>query len=221
MFLHCGVKAESLDREQRVIHGADGKVDEPYDVLVLATGSRPYVPPLPGTQQQGVFVFRTLDDCAAISAYAQKCARAVVLGGGLLGLEAARGLLSHGLEVTVVESAPHLMVQQLDARQPDATRASALPVPVNLGSEVVGRDAPELTGDSRVAGLQFSQRPFKEVGDVAAAAGQATAATVVSQKARMAGRRGRGLPLDYPGRCCFGRPPHAAPAVKSNANAAS
>ena len=68
-----------------------------------------------GTEQQGVFVFRTLDDCATIGAYAQDCDRAVVIGGGLLGLEAARGLLSHGLEVTVVEVAPHLMVQQLDA----------------------------------------------------------------------------------------------------------
>ena len=57
VFLHRGVKAESLDRGQRVIRGADGKVEEPYDVLVMATGSRPFVPPLPGIQQQGVFVF--------------------------------------------------------------------------------------------------------------------------------------------------------------------
>src|SRR5208283_3312558 len=94
--------------------GGAGKVAEPYDALVLATGSRPFVPPIEGTRQQGVFVFRTLDDCATIGAYAQECDRAVVIGGGLLGLEAARGLLSHGLEVTVVEMAPHLMVQQLD-----------------------------------------------------------------------------------------------------------
>src|SRR5205807_3615781 len=63
---------------------------------------------------RGVFVFRTLEDCQTIGAYAQECDRAVVIGGGLLGLEAARGLLSHGLQVTVVEVAPHLMIQQLD-----------------------------------------------------------------------------------------------------------
>jgi nitrite reductase (NADH) large subunit len=114
ILVHSGVKAEAIDRKRQVVVGAGGKVEEPYDVLVLATGSRPFVPPLEGTKQEGVFVFRTIDDCATISAYAQDCDRAVVLGGGLLGLEAARGLLSHGLEVTVVEVAPHLMVQQLD-----------------------------------------------------------------------------------------------------------
>lgn len=113
--VHAGVRVESIDRSQNVVVGGGGKVAEPYDVLVLATGSRPFVPPIDGTRQQGVFVFRTLDDCAAISTYAQDCDRAVVLGGGLLGLEAARGLLSHGLEVTVIEVGPHLMVQQLDA----------------------------------------------------------------------------------------------------------
>ena len=114
VFVHSGVKAERIDRESRVVIGAGGKVAEPFDLLVLATGSRPFVPPIEGTHQQGVFVFRTLDDCAMIGAYAEDCDRAVILGGGLLGLEAARGLLSHGLEVTVVEVAPHLMIQQLD-----------------------------------------------------------------------------------------------------------
>jgi nitrite reductase (NADH) large subunit len=112
--VHAGVKVEAIDRERRVVIGGGGKVAEPYDALVLATGSRPFVPPLEGSNQRGVFVFRTLQDCEAIAAYAQDCDRAVVIGGGLLGLEAARGLLSHGLEVTVVEVAPHLMIQQLD-----------------------------------------------------------------------------------------------------------
>src|SRR5262249_2768437 len=87
---------------------------EPYDYLILATGSRPFVPPMEGTRQEGVFVFRTLEDCQSIAGYAQGCDRVAVIGGGLLGLEAARGLLSHGLEVTIVEVAPHLMIQQLD-----------------------------------------------------------------------------------------------------------
>src|SRR5262245_25520382 len=114
VFVHSGVKADTIDRESRVVAGAGGKVVEPYDLLVLATGSRPFVPPMEGTSKRGVFVFRTLDDCETIGAYAQECDRAVVIGGGLLGLEAARGLLSHGVEVTIVEVAPHLMVQQLD-----------------------------------------------------------------------------------------------------------
>jgi nitrite reductase (NADH) large subunit len=114
VFVHAGVKAEKIDLTEHVVTGGGGKVVEPYDRLVIATGSRPFVPPLEGADQQGVFVFRTLDDCHGIAGYAQDCDTAVVLGGGLLGLEAARGLLSHGLRVTVVEIAPHLMAQQLD-----------------------------------------------------------------------------------------------------------
>src|SRR6516225_3636866 len=95
IYVHAGVKAETIDRKNRVVIGGRGKVAEPYDLLVLATGSRPFVPALEGTGKKGVFVFRTLEDCEAIAAYAQECASAVVIGGGLLGLEAARGLLSH------------------------------------------------------------------------------------------------------------------------------
>src|SRR2546423_2836576 len=73
IFVHRGVKAEAIDRAQQVVRGGDGKVEEPYDLLVMATGSRPFVPPLEGTSQHGVFVFRTLDDCDAIAAYARQC----------------------------------------------------------------------------------------------------------------------------------------------------
>jgi nitrite reductase (NADH) large subunit len=73
VFVHAGVKAEKIDRENQVVIGAGGKVVEPYDILVLATGSRPFVPPMEGTQQKGVFVFRTLEDCESIAAYAQDC----------------------------------------------------------------------------------------------------------------------------------------------------
>jgi NAD(P)H-nitrite reductase large subunit len=153
VFVHAGVKAESIDRKDRVVHGADGKVAEPYDLLVLATGSRPFVPPLEGSRQRGVFVFRTLEDCAAITAYAQDCDRAVVIGGGLLGLEAARGLLNHGLEVTVVEVAPHLMIQQLDPSGGDLLRRKleAMGVTIKLATRT---DA--LLGDGTVHGLRFA-----------------------------------------------------------------
>ena len=112
--LHAGVRASSVDRERRVVVGSNG-VEEAYDHLIFATGSRPFVPPMEGSEQEGVFLFRTLDDCRRIAAYALQCTRAAVIGGGLLGLEAARGLLTHGVDVTIVEVAPHLMVQQLDA----------------------------------------------------------------------------------------------------------
>ncbi|HBF12963.1 MAG TPA: nitrite reductase large subunit, partial [Deltaproteobacteria bacterium] len=89
-------------------------VVERYDHIIIATGSRPFVPPIEGFGGPGTFLFRTLDDCARIADYAANCQRATVIGGGLLGLEAARGLLTHGVQVSVVEAAPHLMPVQLD-----------------------------------------------------------------------------------------------------------
>jgi len=111
--LHAGKKVTRIDRDNRIVY-ADG-VEQPYDVLVLATGSKPFVPPVPGVTLHGVFVFRTLDDCRNIAGYAKGKTNAVVIGGGLLGLEAAKGLMTHDLaSVTVVEMAPWLMSVQLD-----------------------------------------------------------------------------------------------------------
>jgi NAD(P)H-nitrite reductase large subunit len=152
IFVHKGVKAETIDREQRLVIGAGGNVVEPYDYLILATGSRPFVPPMEGTRQHGVFVFRTLEDCQAIAAYAQDCDRAAVIGGGLLGLEAARGLLSHGLEVTVVEVAPHLMIQQLDP----AGAALLKRKMEDMGLRVMLQtQTAQILGNGRATGLQF------------------------------------------------------------------
>jgi NAD(P)H-nitrite reductase large subunit len=152
VFVHAGVRAESIDRTQRTVTGAGGKVVEPYDILVLATGSRPFVPPMEGTDKEGVFVFRTLEDCDAIAGYARQRQRAVVIGGGLLGLEAARGLLSHGVEVTVVEVAPQLMIQQLDP-----TAAGLLQCKMEtMGVRVrLGMSTTHLLGDGQVTGLRF------------------------------------------------------------------
>jgi NAD(P)H-nitrite reductase large subunit len=105
-----------------------------------------------GARQRGVFVFRTLEDCEQIAAYARQCDRAVVIGGGLLGLEAARGLLSHDLEVTVVEVAPHLMVQQLDAVGAGLLKQMLEAMGVQV---LLGKATTHLLGDGTVTGLQF------------------------------------------------------------------
>ena len=86
----------------------------PYDKLVLATGSYPFVPPVPGSKGEGCFVYRTIEDLEAIQAFAKKCKRGVVVGGGLLGLECAQAMLNMNLETHVVEFAPRLMAVQLD-----------------------------------------------------------------------------------------------------------
>lgn len=112
--VRAGVAAVSIDRAARTVVTADGDVVE-YDHLVLATGSRAFVPPLPGLAEgERVAVFRTLEDCRRIVAVARRARSAIVLGGGLLGLEAARGLATRGLSVTVVHAVGHLMERQLD-----------------------------------------------------------------------------------------------------------
>jgi len=187
MRVHSGVRVETIDRGRQVVAGGGGKVEEPYDVLVMATGSRPFVPPMEGTRQQGVFVFRTLDDCAAISTYAHNCDRAVVIGGGLLGLEAARGLLSHGLEVTVLEAAPHLMIQQLDAAGGELLKRKLEAMGVDVRVNTV---TTHLLGDNgRVCGLRFQDGSTMETDMVIISCGirpnveEAKAAGLVVEKA--------------------------------------
>jgi assimilatory nitrate reductase electron transfer subunit len=112
-----GVPVTEIDRDAKSVVAADGTIT-PYDTLVLATGSSPVVPPIPGTEgglPRGAVPFRTLDDCADILDAAHTARHAVVVGGGLLGIEAARGLAGRGLSVTVLHLAGHLMERQLDA----------------------------------------------------------------------------------------------------------
>jgi ferredoxin-nitrate reductase len=111
--LYCDCPARAIDLERKVVYDGRGG-EHPYDRLVLATGSRPYVPPISGARQRHVFVFRTQRDVERIAARAKRAKHAVVVGGGLLGLEAAAGLLAHNVSVTVVENADRLMPQQLD-----------------------------------------------------------------------------------------------------------
>ncbi|KAB1911008.1 nitrite reductase large subunit NirB [Micromonospora sp. AMSO31t] len=110
--LRLGEPALAVDRARRVVRTAAG--EHAYDALVLATGSSAFVPPVDGTDLPGVFVYRTLDDLAAIRAHAAGRRTGAVIGGGLLGLEAANALRLLGLATSVVEFAPRLMPAQVD-----------------------------------------------------------------------------------------------------------
>ncbi|AKA24347.1 nitrite reductase large subunit NirB [Pseudomonas chlororaphis] len=131
--LHLGVAVQRIDRASRQVFTTAGPVD--YDALVLATGSYPFVPPIEGAEGDSRLVYRTLEDLDAIRAAAVNARRGVVVGGGLLGLEAANALKSLGLEAHVVEFAPRLMPVQLDEQGGCALKAriEALGVGVHLG----------------------------------------------------------------------------------------
>lgn len=130
--LHLGVPVLEIDRERREVITADGCF--PFDKLVLATGSYPFVPPIEGAEGNSRLVYRTLEDLDTIQAAAKGARRGVVVGGGLLGLEAANALKSLGLEAHVVEFAPRLMPVQLDDHGGLALKAQvqALGVSVHL-----------------------------------------------------------------------------------------
>ncbi len=167
--LHAGVKATLIDRERRVVigqpmrtdapaYGLDGCapaaacIEEPYDTVIIATGSRPFVPPMDGMGKRGTFLFRTLDDCEQIAAYAKRCRRAAVIGGGLLGLEAARGLLTHGVEVTVLEAMPQPMSAQLDPESGDLLKTTLRHMGISVLLEKI---TTHILGEEHVTGLQF------------------------------------------------------------------
>jgi nitrite reductase (NADH) large subunit len=111
--LHLGDPAVEIDRERRIVTSRNGLTIE-YDSLVLATGSYPFVPPVPGKDSTGCFVYRTIEDLLDIEQYAQQRKTGVVVGGGLLGLEAAGALRGLGLDTHIVEFNPRLMALQVD-----------------------------------------------------------------------------------------------------------
>jgi nitrite reductase (NADH) large subunit len=156
--LHSGVRVTAIDREAKLVRGDTG-ILEPYDVLVFATGSSPFVPRLKGLSshgtdmKEGLFAFRTLDDCAQMIGFVPKATRAAVIGGGLLGLEAARGLLERGLEVHVVHLRSHLMEMQLDSPAGHMLKATL----EDMGVKVhLDKQTSEVLGEHRVEGLAFA-----------------------------------------------------------------
>jgi len=155
--LHAGERVTKIDRRAKVVCAASGR-EARYDKLILAMGSRAFIPPIEnvsgdgGRLREGVYGFRSLDDCNAIMAAAANARTAVVIGGGLLGLEAARGLLTHGVRVHVVHLADRLMNAQLDGPGAGLLKEAML----KMGVEVhLGKSTAAILGSERVEGVAF------------------------------------------------------------------
>ncbi|MFJ8308034.1 MULTISPECIES: nitrite reductase large subunit NirB [unclassified Streptomyces] len=152
--LYVDDPAESVDRAARTVTARSGRTFS-YDTLVLATGSYPFVPPVPGKDADGCFVYRTIEDLLAIEEYAKTATTGAVVGGGLLGLEAAGALRGIGLDTHIVEFAPRLMPVQVD----EGGGAALLRTIENMGLTVhTGVGTQEITADDegRVNGMTLS-----------------------------------------------------------------
>ncbi|MEO3868928.1 FAD-dependent oxidoreductase [Nonomuraea sp. B12E4] len=162
-----------IDRDARTVVTEDGR-REPYDLLVLATGSDAIVPPIPGVER--AVPFRTLGDCERIIRAAGRARRAVVVGGGLLGVEAARGLAGRGLPVTLLHLAGHLMERQLDVEAGEVLgeTLAGLGVEIRTGVSAAGVEADGVRladGELVAADLVVLACGVRPVTGLAAAAG--------------------------------------------------
>lgn len=166
--LHLGDPVQSIDRATKTIHSHKG-ITESYDYLVIATGSAAFVPPIPGVDKQGVFIYRTIEDLEMMQSHACKAKTGAVIGGGLLGLEAAKAMLDLGISNTqVIEFAPRLMPRQIDDTGScilkDKLELLGLKIHTNKNtSEILGGDA--------ITGMQFSDDTTIEVDMLVISAG--------------------------------------------------
>ncbi|MDY6996065.1 MAG: nitrite reductase large subunit NirB [Actinomycetota bacterium] len=157
--LRAGVRVVRIDTFAHLVHADDGTAMH-YDKLILATGSRSFYPPMDGlwadntTLVEGAFGFRSLDDTSSMIATAADHTKAVVIGGGLLGLEAARGLQTRGLTVDVVHAGPTLMNAQLDDHGGAILRKSVEDLGIGVHTEK--RTTEVLVDDGRVSGVVFA-----------------------------------------------------------------
>ena len=165
--LHVGDRANRIDTQQKVIHSDKGQAI-PYDKAILATGSYPFVPPVPGIEKQGVFVYRTIEDLTRIIDYAKQSKSAAVIGGGLLGLEAAKATYDLGLDTHVIEFAPRLMPRQVD----DAGSRILVNKIQELGVSVhLNKATEEVLGDGKVTGMRFRDGQELDVDMIVVSAG--------------------------------------------------
>ncbi|MEZ5444348.1 MAG: nitrite reductase large subunit NirB [Gammaproteobacteria bacterium] len=149
--LHAGSQVVRIDRKAQCVVAEDGTTEN-YDRLILATGSNPFMLPVPGSELPGVVTFRDIRDVEVMLDAAGRGGHAVVIGGGLLGLEAANGLLKRGMRVSVVHLLETLMERQLDAAAAGLLRAELERGGVRFLME---RQTAAIFGDTRVRGLRF------------------------------------------------------------------
>jgi nitrite reductase (NADH) large subunit len=151
--LHLGDPIQLIDRAAKTVYSHTG-ITESYDYLVLATGSSAFVPSIPGVEKEGVFIYRTIEDLEMMTSWARKAKSGAVIGGGLLGLEAAKAMMDLGITNThVIEFAPRLMPRQIDEAGSNVLKNKLQ----SLGLKILtSKNTSAILGDDHITGMRFS-----------------------------------------------------------------
>jgi len=166
--LYLGDPVTSIDRSAKTVRSHNG-LTVSYDYLILATGSGAFVPPIPGVEKEGVFIYRTIEDLELITAYAKKARVGAVIGGGLLGLEAAKALLDLGVRDThVIEFAPRLMPRQIDDAGSKILQAKLSSLGIKIHTAT---NTSEILGAGQIEALRFSNDTILEMDMLVISAG--------------------------------------------------
>ena len=166
--LHLGDPVQSIDRSAKTVYSHKG-ITESYDYLILATGSAAFVPPIPGVDKEGVFIYRTIEDLELMTNQARKSKSGAVIGGGLLGLEAAKAMFDLGITNTqVIEFASRLMPRQIDDAGSDMLRNKLEALGLKIHTS---KNTSEILGDESIAGMKFSDDTIIDVDMLVISAG--------------------------------------------------
>jgi len=151
--LHLGDPIQEINRTAKTVHSLKG-LNLKYDYLVLATGSSAFVPDIPGIEKEGVFVYRTIEDLDLMKAYAANAKNGAVMGGGLLGLEAAKALIDLGISEThVIEFAPRLMPRQIDSAGSAMLQSKLKQLGLNIH---LNKSTAYIAGEHKIDALKFN-----------------------------------------------------------------
>ncbi|PSW18157.1 nitrite reductase large subunit [Photobacterium sanctipauli] len=183
-----GERAITINRAQKIIHSSSGR-EVRYDKLIMATGSYPWVPPIKGNEGKDCFVYRTIEDLKAIEATAKRSKSGVVVGGGLLGLEAAGALKALGVETHIIEFAPVLMAEQLDPQGGEQLRKKIEKLGVNVHTS---KNTTEIvaSGDNARNTMNFADGTSLEVDFIVFSTGIRPQDKLAMQCGLATGRRG-------------------------------
>ena len=166
--LYLGDPVRTINREQKTVHSVRG-LSVSYDILVIATGSSAFVPAIPGVEKNGVFIYRTIEDLELMRDWAKKAKKGAVIGGGLLGLEAAKAMMDLGISDThVIEFAPRLMPRQIDEAGSSILKNKLQ----SLGLKILtNTNTTEIQGGASITAMQFADQSIIDVDMLVISAG--------------------------------------------------